>query len=101
MTESPLTVNEAFELLRSIRRRCEDINFKVITVDDIYSSLGLDEFDYEEEFETTLRNHIRNSWEMNHWSDTDMYDDDWEFFYGVNDELDKLFKSHGVERETF
>ena len=95
-SDEPVDLNTAFSVIRSLRRRCPDFNVKVITTDDIYSTLGLDEFDYEPEVEEALRERIRNSWEMSHWSD--MFDDDWMFFDGI-DGIDQCLAAYGTSRD--
>lgn len=94
-SDEPVDLNTAFAVIRNLRHRSQDFNVKVITTDDIYSTLGLDEVEYEEEVEEALRERIRGSWEMKHWPD--MFDSDWEFFYGL-DGIDETLANFGVGR---
>lgn len=96
MTETPMTVNEAFDLISQIRRRCPDLNVKVVTTDDIYSALGFSEVDYEPEVEEALRERIRCSWEMQNFPY--FGDDDWEFFY-MMDGLDETLAQFNLTRD--
>lgn len=83
-----MNVDEAFLVLRKIRRECDEINFKVITVEDVYSLL-FEEEELTEQEEEKAKEIIKNSWEMQHWSD--MFEDDWDFFYSI-DGLEKFKK---------
>lgn len=96
MSETPMTVNEAFTALAEIRRRCPDIALKVVTVDDVYSTLGLDEIDYAPQVQEALRERIRNSWEMRNFDS--MGDHEWEFFYQI-DGIDQTLAEFGETRD--
>lgn len=96
--EGPVDLNTVFAVIRNLRWRCPDFNVKVVTTDDIYSTLGLDEVEYPAEVEEALRERIRNSWELKHWPD--MFDDDWAFFDGL-DGIDETLAVHGEERPTW
>lgn len=94
MTENPMTVTEAFTALAEIQRRCPDIALKVVTVDDVYSTLGLDETDYAPEVQEALRERIRRSWEFRNFDG--LTDHEWEFFYGI-DGIEETLRQFGEE----
>lgn len=92
MSETPMTVNEAFTALAEIRRRCPDIALKVVTVDDVYSTLGLDEIDYAPQVQEALRERIRRSWEFQNYDGLTDYE--WEFFYAI-DGIEETLRQFG------
>jgi hypothetical protein len=95
-SDEPVDLSTVFSVIRSLRRRNHDFNVKVVTTDDIYSTLGLDEVEYAPEVEEALRERIRNSWEMSHW--TDMFDDDWMFFDNI-DGIDETLARYELVRD--
>lgn len=83
-----MTVDEAISALHLIRAACRDINFKVMTTDDIMNIvLGVDTVQSMTETElNTARQMARDSWELRHWAD--MQEGDW---MQVEDALDADF----------
>ena len=72
-----MTVDEAIKELHRIRRECPDINFRVITVNDIVDAVLGGEADLTHVQEEEARELARNSWEMKKWPD--MRERDWDF----------------------
>jgi hypothetical protein len=95
-SDEPVDLNTAFAVIRTLRRRCDDFNVRVITTDDIYSCLGFDEFGYEPEVEEALRERIRNSWEMKHFPE--FGDDDWDYFSMI-DGIDETLAQFDLTRD--
>lgn len=95
-SDEAIDLNTAFAVIRNLRYRCPDFAVKVVTTDDIYSTLGLDEVDYAPEVEEALRERIRNSWEMRNFDS--MGDHEWEFFYQI-DGIDQTLAEFGETRD--